>query len=164
MTKKKLIVMAIILGIIGAIAVFEFRDSTQKFDTLNSQLVDINNQAVDFDAFTGKIVFVNNWASWCPPCIAEMPSIHKLKNQLQNTDVIFVMVSFDEDRNKARTFMKKRGFDFEVYFPGHGYPYATPSIPATYLLDKEGNVAEEFTGMTDFGKDEMVNKIKALAK
>lgn len=164
MRKGKLIVTAIILGLVGVIAAFEFHGSGRKRDNLNAHLVDKNNQPVDFDSFKGKVVFVNNWASWCPPCTAEMPSIQELKNRLHTTDVTFVMVSFDEDTNKARTFMEERGFDFEIYFPGQQYPYATASIPATFIIDKEGKVVAEQTGMTDYSREEFISKIKALAK
>lgn len=128
-----------------------------------AQLVDVNNKQVDFSAFKGKVVFVNNWASWCPPCIAEMPSIQQLKNKLKGENVVFVMVSFDENPEKAKSFIGKRGFDFDVYFPAENYPFPTASIPATFILDKSGKVISEHMGMADYSSDELANRLKKSA-
>ena len=136
---------------------------TETADNSSTQLVDENNNKVDFSAFKGKVVFVNNWASWCPPCIAEMPSIQQLKNKLKGEDIVFVMVSFDDDPAKAKKFVSKRGFDFDVYFPGENYPYPTASIPATFILNKAGEVISEHVGMADYSSDELADQLKALS-
>jgi thiol-disulfide isomerase/thioredoxin len=127
-----------------------------------SQLVDIENRPVDFNEFKGKVVVVNNWASWCPPCVAEMPSIQDLKTELNNESIAFVMVSFDEDHEQAKDFMRKRGYDLNVYFPGKNYPFVTSSIPVTFILDKNGSVVLQHEGILDYTEAEFVEKIKAL--
>lgn len=131
--------------------------------TTGAQLLDISNKALDFSAFKGKVVFVNNWASWCPPCIAEMPSIQALKNKLKGEHVAFVMVSFDHDPEKAKSFIQKRNFDFDIYFPGEDYPYPTASIPATFILDKSGEVVSQHVGLADYSSDELTDQLKKLA-
>jgi peroxiredoxin len=92
-----------------------------------------------------------------------MPSIQALKNRLRGEDVVFVMVSFDEDPEKSKAFVKKRNFDFDIYFPGDHYPYPTSSIPATFILDKSGAVFSEHVGMADYNSDEITEQLKALA-
>lgn len=133
------------------------------FNTAGAQLLDVSNKALDFSEFKGKVVFVNNWASWCAPCIAEMPSIQVLKNKLEGEDVVFVMVSFDQNPEKSKSFIKKRNFDFDIYFPGEDYPYPTASIPATFILDKSGEVVSHHVGMADYSSDELANRLKELA-
>ena len=128
-----------------------------------AQLIDANNEPLDFSDFEGKVVFVNNWASWCPPCIVEMPSIEELKSKLKDEDVVFVMVSFDQEKAKATEFIKRKGFDFDVYFPGPDYPFMTSSIPATFILDKDGKTVSEQVGMADYSGDEIFEELKALA-
>jgi len=165
MKGNKIIVAIVVVAIGVAMAVFGLGSSEKhEAERSLSQLVDEENKPIDFSAFKGKVVFVNNWASWCPPCIAEMPTIQKLKNELKNAKVVFVMVSFDEDREKALGFMKRRGFDFGVYFPGQGYPFMTSSIPATFVLDKEGNLVWQHVGMADYSDERITDKIKELAE
>ena len=163
MKRQKLIIPAIVVAVAVVVAAFGFRKESTAPEMLNVQIVNSKNQPVAFADLKGKVVFVNNWASWCPPCIAEMPSIQKLKNKLADVDVAFVMVAFDEDREKAKKFMTKRNFDFEIYFPGQDYPFVTSSIPATFILDKKGNIVSEHVGMADYSGDDIVSKLKALA-
>jgi thiol-disulfide isomerase/thioredoxin len=131
----------------------------------NSDLIDSQSNPTDLSSFKGKVVFINNWASWCPPCIAEMPSIQQLKNKLKGEKIVFVMVSFDEDQDKATAFMKKKGYDFQVYYPGKKYSFATESIPATFILDKTGEPVTKHTGMTDFNSESVIKAIRmAISK
>jgi len=130
----------------------------------DSELIDKNSIKINLEQYKGKVVFINNWASWCPPCIAEMPSIQTLKNNLKNEDIVFLMVSYDESQDKALNFIKKKNFDFDVYFPGTKYPFHTKSIPATFILDKNGVVVASHSGMANFDNPELVKKIKDLIK
>jgi thiol-disulfide isomerase/thioredoxin len=163
MKRQKFMITAIVLAVAAVVAAFGFRKESAVGNEMPVQMVNSNNQPVAFSQLKGKVIFVNNWASWCPPCIAEMPSIQELKSKLKDVDVEFVMVSFDEDRDKAMKFMAKRKFDFNVYFPGQEYPFVTSSIPATFIIDKKGNTVMEHTGMTDYSSDEIENQLKALA-
>ena len=98
------------------------------------------------------------------PALAEMPSIAELKQKLEGVDVKFVMVSFDEDKNKAANFIARRKLDFEIYFPGRGCPFETSSIPATFIVDKNGKTVFEHHGMADYSTDGFADKIRALAE
>lgn len=170
MNRVKIFGAVLVVGVAAAfITVFADKKPPERTEVNNTlttpdaELVDASNKALDFSAFKGKVVFVNNWASWCPPCIAEMPSIQTLKNKLKGEDIVFVMVSFDQDPEKSKTFVKKRNFDFDIYFPGGRYPYPTSSIPATFVLDKSGKVISEHVGMADYSSDELAEQLKALA-
>lgn len=166
MNKKQIIIAVVVLAAAGTMFAFGFRDNTPStvVKGVDAHLVDQKNQPVDLTSFKGKVVFINNWASWCPPCIAEMPSIQELKKKLEGTDVEFVMVSFDENKDKATRFISKRGFDFRVYYPGESYPFFTSAIPATFVLDKNGKVVLKHEGMADYSSDEIVAQIRALAE
>lgn len=168
MKRQNIFIALGVLAIIAVVAILFLgnkSDVEQKLTVNESagQLIDSNNEPVDFSAFQGKVVFVNNWASWCPPCIVEMPSIEELKGKLKGEDVVFVMVSFDQEKEKATEFIKRKGFDFDVYFPGPNYPFMTPSIPATFILDKEGKTVSQQVGMADYSEDEIFEELKALA-
>lgn len=157
----KYIVPALLIGVL-VVFIVGFTASKSDKPLPEAELVDRNNKPVSLSAFKGKVVFINNWASWCPPCIAEMPSIQQLKTKLKSEDIIFVMVSFDESHEKATAFMKKKGYDFDVYYPGNKYPYATESIPATFIIDKSGKVVIEHTVIADYASNEIVAQIKAM--
>lgn len=163
MKRQKIIITAIVLAVAALLAAFGFQKKSAVGDGRPVEMVSSANQPVAFAQLKGKVLFVNNWASWCPPCIVEMPSIHDLKSKLEGVDVEFVMVSFDEDREKAMKFMSKRNFDFDVYFPGEEYPFTTSSIPATFIIDKNGNPVMEHVGVADYSSDEITNQIKTLA-
>lgn len=171
MKKRKILGIGLIISVAAIITVFAAtrepgggnRDAISSPSAPASELRDANNSTLDFSAFKGKVVFVNNWASWCPPCIAEMPTIQQLKEKLKGEDIVFVMVSFDDKADKAKSFMKRKGFDFDVYFPGQNYPYPTSSIPATFILNKQGEVISQHVGMADYSSDDLANKLRTLA-
>jgi thiol-disulfide isomerase/thioredoxin len=159
---KKIVIL--VLTVAAALTAFQLCKTDAPISNKSlSQLVNAENEPVNFESFKGKVVFVNNWATWCPPCVAEMPSIHELKNKLSDADVVFVMVSFDEDTDRAISFMRKKQFDLGVYFPGKEYPYVTSSIPATFILGRDGNIVWQREGMADYSSDEIVSQIKLLA-
>lgn len=164
MRRRKILITVLIAVVAGSLSLLWM--GSKKPDTVHAaagELTNIDGKPFTFADFRGKVVFVNNWASWCPPCIAEMPGINELKQKLKGEDIAFVMVSFDEDKEKAMAFMKRKGFDFDVYFPGLNYPFHTSSIPATYILDKSGNVVSEHFGMADYSSNEFVTQLKKLA-
>src|SRR5690606_32895049 len=105
----------------------------------------------------GKVVFINFWATWCPPCIAEMPSINKLHSEMKGNDKIeFMMVDVDNNRSKSEKFMKKRNFDLPVFTPASSIPtsYMSGAIPTTLVLNKYGKVVFKHEGMGDFSNEE----------
>ena len=113
----------------------------------------------------GKVIFLNLWASWCPPCIAEMPGIAQLYRQTDTSRVAFVMLSLDENPAKARKLMKRKGFTFPAYFPGSTMPavYATRSIPTTFVISKRGEIVVRHEGMADYGSAEFKAFLSKLA-
>src|SRR5690606_14890870 len=74
-------------------------------------LVDANGNAIQLENLKGKVVFINFWATWCPPCIAEMPSIQKLYSEFESDEeVVFLLVEMDDKPQKAIQFMEKKGY------------------------------------------------------
>ncbi|MEO1022300.1 MAG: TlpA disulfide reductase family protein [Bacteroidota bacterium] len=115
--------------------------------------------------FEGKTIFLNFWATWCPPCIAEMPNIQSLYESLdQEQDIVFVMVSLDEDRDKARAFMQRKEYTLPVYFLEGRRPgvYNSTIVPTTYVIDPDGNIALEERGMAKYDTDTFREFLKGL--
>ncbi len=115
-------------------------------------LVNSQGERVDMRDFKGKVIFLNFWATWCPPCLAEMPGINKLYNDVKEEDIVFLMVSLDKDFEKARKFKARKDFSFEVYRLAGSLPaqYHSPSIPTTFVISSEGKIVLKHTGMAHY--------------
>ena len=135
--------------------------SDKRVASYDFKLETLDGTEVHFSEFENKTVFINFWATWCPPCIAEMPDIQSLYDET-NGDVSYVMISLDQDENKAREFVKKRGFSFPIYFMRSSLPktYNTHAIPTTYLIDKTGMIKVENHGMAKYNS----SKFKKILK
>ena len=120
-------------------------------------------ESFNLSEYKGEKVFVNFWASWCTPCIAEMPDIQALYNEV-GENVKFVMISLDKDPAKARRFMEKRGFTFPTYTPTSNIPdtYTVSNIPATYVLSPSGDIAVEKIGMAKYNTNRFKNLLEGL--
>jgi thiol-disulfide isomerase/thioredoxin len=106
--------------------------------------------------YKGKTIFLNFWATWCPPCIAEMPNIQKLYEHFEsNNDIVFVMLSLDEEPEKARSFMARKGFTLPVYLPRGRTPgvYNSTVVPTTYIISPDGYIVSEKRGMANYNTD-----------
>ena len=113
----------------------------------------------------GKVVFVNFWATWCPPCIAEMPSIDKLYQQFKDDErIVFVMVDVDNQYGKSKQFMDSRKLSLPVHVPAGDIPehWLGGAIPTTLILDKQGQIATKHEGMADYSRPEVADFINKL--
>ena len=93
-------------------------------------------------AMRGKVVFLNVWATWCRPCVAELPGIEKLAKAVTNDDVVFVIASNEKPETLLR-FLEQDPIDlpFYTFQFAQPEPLRSTAIPATYVLDQAGNVA-----------------------
>lgn len=115
----------------------------------------------------GKVVFLNFWATWCPPCIAEMPSIQALKNKINNKDqVIFAMVDADADLPKSLSFMKKNKYQFQVYQQASALPESifNGTLPTTLIINKKGGIVMKHEGLGNYDTPEMLNLLNSLSQ
>tara|TARA_R110001583_G_scaffold84281_5_gene221852 strand:+ start:989 stop:1546 length:558 start_codon:yes stop_codon:yes gene_type:complete len=117
----------------------------------NWELKGLNVPNVNFNEFEDKVIFINFWATWCPPCRAEMPMIQKLQNDYKDK-VAFVFVT-NENWNTVSSFFKKNEYDLPVYNSMSTPPQKfteTNSIPASYLIDKKGAILISKVGAADW--------------
>ncbi len=170
--KKELIEWGVLLGVVGVLFVTGWYKDVAGFlqrglletglmkptiseetraASYDFQLVTMGGRTVNFDEFEGKTVFMNFWATWCPPCIAEMPDINSLYTKV-GTEVSFVMISVDSNPQLAIDFIDRKGFDFPVYFLKSYLPdtYETTTIPSTYILSPEGKIVAEQHGLSKY--------------
>lgn len=144
-------------GLSTGLAASDFNEEIL-FKSMEDEVIELSDQK-------GKVVFINFWATWCPPCIAEMPTINKLySNFRENGKVVFLMVDVDNNPVKSQAFMNKRKFDLPVYTPASPIPssYLEGAIPTTLVLNKYGKVVFKHEGMGDFSNEEFKTFINEL--
>jgi thiol-disulfide isomerase/thioredoxin len=128
---------------------------------------DETGKEVRLSSLKGKVVFINFWATWCPPCIAEMPSIHQMVQHLKGNDKLVVLtVDVDQDLRKSLKFMQKRNFDLPVYILASAVPsaYLGNSIPTTIVLNKQGKLVFKHEGGADYTNKEFIDFIIKLSQ
>jgi len=114
---------------------------------------------------TGKVVFINFWATWCPPCIAELPSIDKLFQQFKDNEaVVFAIVDVDSQYEKSKQFMESKKLGLPVHVVSGEIPagWLGNAIPTTLILDKKGQIAARHEGMADYSRPEVAAFINQL--
>lgn len=131
----------------------------------NMPLISLGGESTNLSEFKGKVIFLNYWATWCPPCIAEMPNIQKLYEEYKDEPGIkFVMVSLDEDPQKAKDFLANREFTFDAYQLAGRRPevFKSSIIPTTYIISRDGRLASKKRGMANYNTDAFKNFIDQL--
>jgi len=156
--------MLLATGIQNANAPAEVVAAESQAASYEIQLLGLDGKGVHLSEMKGKTVFLNFWATWCPPCIAEMPSIQKLYENTDREKVAFVLVSTDEEMAKIKKFMERKGFTFPVYQLASGLPAAYPvrSIPATFILSPQGEIVYTHTGMANYDNEEFRQFLEGL--
>ncbi len=130
----------------------------------NWKLINNKEENVRLKDFKGKVIFLNFWATWCPPCIAEMPSIQKLYNRFKDNDrVVFILITH-EDKSVVDAFLAKAGYTLPVYRNLEPAPYiiSSPSIPTTYIISPRGEIVLSKTGSARWHSEKIVDLIKSL--
>ncbi|PVW12818.1 thioredoxin [Marixanthomonas spongiae] len=129
----------------------------------NLIFTDRDGNTRSLEEFKGKVIFLNFWATWCPPCIAEMPSIDSLHEEMGD-EVAFVLLSFDDDFEKAKAFDKRKGYNLPIYAPASNLPqmFQSSALPTTYVIDAKGNLALTHKGMADYSDPEFKKFLESL--
>jgi len=128
------------------------------------QLPDAAGRTVSLSQQKGHPVFLNFWATWCPPCVDEVPAIEDLARRLKGTDMRMLAVSVDDDWDKIRQFFAK-GSDIGVLLDtSHDVPkkFGTEKYPETFLVDAAGRVRYYFINKRDWSRPEAVACLESL--
>jgi peroxiredoxin len=123
------------------------------------------DRTVTLSQFRGHVLVLNFWATWCPPCVEEMPSLVQLQEKMKDKDVTVLGVSIDVDDDAYHRFLKERGITFmTVRDADHKTSdvYGSFKWPETYIIDREGKVRRKFIGPVDWSQPEIVDFLSKL--
>ena len=145
----------------------ELEDTVEAFPGEGFKMVDLEGETIQFEDLKGKVIFLNIWATWCPPCIAEMPNIQSLYEKVGSDKIAFVMLSVDKaGLKKVKKFIDRKGFTFPVYMPASPLPddFYTQSIPTTFLISPEGKIVHKQLGMAEYDTPEVRKFLQDMAR
>lgn len=126
----------------------------------------IKGGTVTLEKYKGKILFLNIWGTWCPPCVREMPSMQTLYEKMQGKDFAMLASSYEKDFDKIKNFIEAREFTFDVAQDADqslvkNYPSV---MPTSYIIDKKGNVIASMDGSTDWSQEKYIKLFELLVK
>lgn len=124
---------------------YEKRRATIKGAAFPSEVVlrDADGNVVDFSKFRGKYVYIDMWASWCVPCVKEVPHLQKLEKELKNPDVVFVSISIDKKEDVWKAKMQELGLHGHQLLDKENRLYQAlnpKGVPFFAIYDKEGRL------------------------
>jgi len=133
----------------------------------NLQVSDLDGNTVKMSAYRGKVIFLNFWATWCMPCVAELPSINKLYNQFKNEDIVFLLIS-NENIDKVKKYKQRKNYDVPFYIndENSNIPkmYYSRGIPTTFIINKKGQVIKASSGAEDWDDKEFIETVRELVQ
>ena len=129
-------------------------------------LKNLNNKIIDLKALKGKVVLVNFWASWCPPCVHEMPSMERLQKRFSTKTFMILGVNMAEDKKTVEHFLNSKvQVSFPILFDENGDAlkrWGVFAFPTSYVVDKKGKIRYALFGGVDWENQDILNKISKL--
>ena len=126
-------------------------------------LQNLDGDKVSLSDYKGKKVFLNFWATWCPPCKAEMPDMQEVYEETKNNDIVILAVNIGDSQKDVKQFIDERGFEFPVLLDLDqqvAKVYDITAIPTSYFIDKNGAIINSIRGA--MSKNDMLNYINSL--
>ncbi|MCD6527533.1 MAG: TlpA family protein disulfide reductase [Desulfuromonas sp.] len=130
------------------------------------QLKDLHGQELTLSSLRGKVVVLNFWATWCPPCREEMPSMEKLHHLMQGQPFVLLAVNIEENGPQAvRSFLQTHHVTFPILFDQSAEVrkrYGVSKYPETFIINPEGEIVEKVVGAMDWSQPRVLQYLKNL--
>jgi cytochrome c biogenesis protein CcmG/thiol:disulfide interchange protein DsbE len=166
--RRRLVTWGVLAFGIGVIVVFarpSYRhgEASLAGQTPRNFALEISGKPSHLSDLRGKVVVLNFWASWCPPCVEEAPSLNRLQKYLEPRNALVLGVAADEDPSAFSKFLIDQSINFPTYRdPGTkerispiALSYGTSMIPETYIIDRRGKIARKVIGAQEWDSPEM---------
>lgn len=137
------------------------KEENSAIQAADIELIDMNGQPVDLTKLEGKTIFINFWATWCKPCIQEMPSITALQTQLAGKNIEFYFAS-DEEADKIKKFMKSRRMSSGFVRVRNLESLGIQALPTTFIFDGQGNLVFSEAGLRKWDEPAMIEMVTKL--
>ncbi|MFA7074500.1 MAG: TlpA disulfide reductase family protein [Endomicrobiaceae bacterium] len=150
------------LALCFSFTTFSFAASAPDFT-----LQDLNGQKVSLSDFKGKVVFIDFWASWCPPCRQSIPAVEKLYDEYKNNEnVVILGINLNEDKSSVSKFIEKQKMNYKVLLSDKKVisNYKISGIPAFFLIDQKGDMYNKYVGYSPDSEKFWNDDIKKLIK
>ena len=129
---------------------------------VRANYVDLDNNKVEVSSFKGKKVLINYWATWCGPCIQEMPSLLKAQEILKSDNYVFLLVS-DEGINRISKFKDRKNYNFTYLKSTRSLASMRIfSLPTTVVFNEDGKKVKTTVGAIEWDSKQMIKKLKAF--
>lgn len=157
----KLLLCALLLSFTPFLAAKADVDQSKPLDL---KFTAVDGSQVDLANLRGKVVLIDFWATWCPPCRGEVPNVVAAYNKYHDQGFDIVGISLDQDKGALLAFTKEHGMVWPQYFDGKGWDnaisrkFGIDSIPAMWLVGKDGKVA------TTNGREDLAGQVEKLLK
>jgi cytochrome c biogenesis protein CcmG, thiol:disulfide interchange protein DsbE len=168
--KRKLTTALVLAFIAGLLYLFITPDYRQGEPSINGEkapdfALTLNGKPAHLSDFRGKVVFLNFWATWCPPCVEEAPSLMELQTRIAPLGGTVLGVSVDDSADLYDAFLKQHGITYPNFRdPTKKIPlmYGTVMYPDTYIIDRQGRLVRKIIGAQDWNSPQMTDSINAI--
>ena len=175
---KKLLTYAVPLLILGGVAWFALRPRAQQPVAIGERVPDFSLPAAEgsggstaspirLEDYRGRVLVLNFWATWCPPCVEETPSLEAFSEKAKSLGVVVVGASVDQDPAALAAFISKYHLTYPIARdPSRALAtrYGTLQFPETYIIDRHGRLAEKIISNTDWTDPRMLDFVRELAQ
>jgi len=145
--------------------IFVFTNTACAEQAVNFELKDLSGKTVSLEKLKGKVVFVDFWATWCPPCRASIPAVESLYEKYKDDDnICFIGINLSEDKETVSKFVKQEGINYSVLLSDKKViaDYKIRSIPSFFIIDKDGNIINRYLGYRPGLETQWEEDIKGL--
>lgn len=161
---EKLIFPSFIFIIVILLGCGKTSDEKNPNPGFDFDLPDLNGEIVSLEDFRGKVLIINFWATWCPPCEEEMPKLNQLHKRYKNEGLVVIGIALDKDSlNLVKPFVRKKGIGYPILVGNEQVLRGVKDfsgVPTTLILDQKGNIKKKYDG--SFDKDDLEKSLKEL--
>lgn len=125
-----------------------------------------SDRKIALNDFKGKIVVLNFWATWCPPCVEELPSLIQMQQQMKDKEIVVLAISVDADKSAYDRFLKEHNVNLLTVRDSDQKSndlYGTSKFPETYIIDRSGVVRRKFIGPVDWNQPDILDYLTKLS-